>query len=226
MVHAAIFDLDGMLIDSESITFRIYNDILREQDGGALPLETYANTYSGRMGSTNMEELIRMFHLPITFDEGRARQEELEEAYWEDPGVPLKPGAKALLAYLKAHGVKILLATSSRRVRAERALRLHDILSFFDDIVTGWEVERGKPFPDVFLKAAEKAGEAPADCLVLEDSEAGIQAAHAAGIPVICVPDLRQPAETFARWTAALLPSLAEVVPWLEEHNGKTVARS
>ena len=79
----------------------------------------------------------------------------------------------------------------------------------------GTEIERGKPWPDIFLKAAEKAHAAPADCLVLEDSEAGIQAAHAAGIDVLCVPDMKMPAESYQQMTAAMLKSLDDVKGWL-----------
>ena len=79
------------------------------------------------------------------------------------------------------------------------------VVQYFDDMVFGTEIERGKPWPDIFLKAAEKAHAAPADCLVLEDSEAGIQAAHAAGIDVLCVPDMKMPAESYQQMTAAML---------------------
>ena len=89
------------------------------------------------------------------------------------------------------------------------------VVQYFDDMVFGTEIERGKPWPDIFLKAAEKAHAAPADCLVLEDSEAGIQAAHAAGIDVLCVPDMKMPAESYQQMTAAMLKSLDEVKGWL-----------
>ena len=78
----------------------------------------------------------------------------------------------------------MVLATSSKRDRAVDILTRLGVVQYFDDMVFGTEIERGKPWPDIFLKAAEKAHAAPADCLVLEDSEAGIQAAHAAGIDV------------------------------------------
>ena len=113
------------------------------------------------------------------------------------PTVRLKPGGAALLAWLKARGVTVVLATSSKRDRAVDILTRLGVVQYFDDMVFGTEIERGKPYPDIFLKAAEKAHAAPADCLVLEDSEAGIQAAHAAGIDVICVPDMKTPAAEF-----------------------------
>ena len=109
----------------------------------------------------------------------------------------------------------VVLATSSVRERAVEVLTRLGVVQYFDDMVFGTEIERGKPWPDIFLKAAEKAHAAPADCLVLEDSEAGIQAAHAAGIDVLCVPDMKMPAESYQQMTAAMLKSLDEVKGWL-----------
>ena len=93
----------------------------------------------------------------------------------------------------------------------------NDVAKYFDDFAFGDEVEHGKPSPDIFLKAAEKLQEKPENCLVLEDSEAGIQASCAAGIPVICVPDLKVP-ENLAK-AAAVKPSLDEVIGYLETMN-------
>ena len=90
-------------------------------------------------------------------------------------------------------------------------LRANGVDGYFDDMVFGPEVEHGKPAPDVFLKAHEKAGERAEDCLVLEDSEAGVQAAYAAGIDVICVPDIKALSEAVRRMAWAVLPSLYEV---------------
>ena len=129
----------------------------------------------------------------------------------------LKPGGAALLAWLKARGVTVVLATSSKRDRAVDILTRLGVVQYFDDMVFGTEIERGKPYPDIFLKAAEKAHAAPADCLVLEDSEAGIQAAHAAGIDAICVPDMKTPAAEFQQMTAAVLKSLDDVQAWLTQ---------
>ena len=83
-------------------------------------------------------------------------------------------------------------------------------------MVFGPEIERGKPFPDIFIKAQEKSGESAMDCLVLEDSDAGIRAACGAGIDVICIPDMKKPDEPFLSAAAAVLPSLLDVPMWLE----------
>lgn len=87
-------------------------------------------------------------------------------------------------------------------------------------MVFGEEVKRGKPFPDIYVKACEYAGEPPQNCLVLEDSEAGIQAAYSAGIEVICIPDMKASGEEFCRKTTVQFSSLGDVIPWLDQ-NGR-----
>ena len=128
----------------------------------------------------------------------------------------LKPGAKELLDHLRETGRGVAMASSSTRERALNLLNQHGVAEYFQQFVFAGEVERGKPAPDVFLKACEKLGQAPGECLVLEDSEAGIQAAHAAGVPVICVPDLKTPDRRFLAMTAAVCPSLDQVIPYLD----------
>lgn len=134
----------------------------------------------------------------------------------EEDGIPLKPGLQALLTYLKKEDYQIVVATSSLKMRALHILKKHQLENCFDDFTFGYEVTRNKPFPDIFLKACEKMSVKPSEALVLEDSEAGIQAAYDAHIPVICIPDMKQPSSAYAKKTAAILPSLADVIAYLE----------
>lgn len=212
MKKAVIFDLDGLLIDGEVISHRLYDELLHRY-GKSMTVAEYARDYSGKTGVANMTNVIARYNLPITVEEGLTWEVAREKELLQD--VQLKPGAAALLSWLKTEGVAVVLATSSVRERAVEVLTRLGVVQYFDDMVFGTEIERGKPWPDIFLKAAEKAHAAPADCLVLEDSEAGIQAAHAAGIDVLCVPDMKMPAESYQQMTAAMLKSLDEVKGWL-----------
>ena len=94
-------------------------------------------------------------------------------------------------------------------------LKQHNIIGYFDEFVFGNEVEKGKPNPDIFLKACEKLSEKPEECLVLEDSEAGIQSACSANIPVICIPDMKVPNQHYLNMAKEVLSSLEEVIYYL-----------
>ena len=213
-VQAVIFDLDGLLINTETISYALYQDLLRPY-GHTFSVEDYAQNYSGKSELHNMQAIIARFGLPISVAQGTALVSAQEKMYFAR-GVPLKTGAKELLVYLKQKGYLIALASSSVRARALEALSQHGIASYFDAMVFGAEVARGKPHPDIFCKACDKLHAAPEDCLVLEDSEAGIQSAFSAHIPVICIPDMRQPGTAFQDMAQAVLPILTDVIDSLE----------
>lgn len=218
MIQAVIFDLDGLLVDTETICYQILKEILA-RFGHPFSLEEYTRDYSGKPETVNAAHLAEVYQLPWTAEETLERILHREEELHAQ-GVELKPGAKELLAYLRETGRGVAMASSSTRARALNLLDQHRVMEYFQQFVFAGEVERGKPNPDVFLKACEKLGQAPGDCLVLEDSEAGIQAAHAAGTPVICVPDLKTPERRFLDMTAAVLPSLDKVIPYLSNQKG------
>ena len=215
MIKAVIFDLDGLLVDTELIAYQIYKDIL-EKFGYQFTKEEYAQDYSGKSMTVNVPHVIETYQLPWTVEKGLEEVLRAEERLLTY-GVELKPGARELLAFLKENHYKIAMASSSIRDRALNILRENGILDYFGQFVFGKEVEKGKPYPDIFLKACEKLGERPEDCLVLEDSEAGIQAANAAGIPVICIPDMKRPSQRLLDRAAAVLDSLDQVIPYLSE---------
>ena len=158
MKKAVIFDLDGLLIDSEIISYKMYADLLQKHNL-RFTLDTYARHYSGKNGVTNMQNLIFTYHLPISLEQGLAYVDALEKGYFAE-GVPLKPGARELLHFLKRRDIKILLASSSTRERALSVLAQHGIENCFDAMVFGPEIAHGKPAPDMkrpdgaFLSAA------------------------------------------------------------------------
>lgn len=219
MKDTAIFDLDGLLIDSEGIFHRVFNTLLNDENKEEiLSLEDYVHHYSGRPLKENVPMLIQNFHLSV--DSEKAIDTVcIREGQFVEEGVPLKKGAIELLAYLKEHHFKIGLATSSKHLRAEKILRKNNVLDYFSFGVFSKDVTNGKPAPDVFLIAQEKANAKKENCIIFEDSEAGIEAANAAGIDVICVPDLKIPDEKTKELATAILPSLKDAIAWLDEHN-------
>ena len=215
MIKAVIFDLDGLLVDTEIIAFHIYEEIFREY-GLPYTKEFYARQFSGKGMKENIAYLLETYPITGTPEEWYDKILCMERELMTN-GVQMKPGAKELLAYLKRSGRPVALASSSREDRAQKILREHGVDGYFDAFVYGKDVVRGKPYPDIFLKACEKLGQRPENCLVLEDSEAGIQAANAANIPVICIPDMKRPNQSLLEKTAAVLDSLDQVIPYLSE---------
>ena len=126
--------------------------------------------------------------------------------------VPVKEGAAELLRYFRQQGVRMAVASSSSRSQIEANLRRSQLLEYFAAIVSGTEVEHGKPEPDIFLLAAEKIGCRPEACYVFEDSENGIRAGAAAGCVTVMVPDLLMPSAEICPHCAMICKSLTEAL--------------
>lgn len=129
----------------------------------------------------------------------------------EEEGIPTKPGLAELLDLVDQQGIAKAVATSTARALAIKKLTAARLRHRFDTMVCGDEVAQGKPAPDIFLAAAAELGVAPAHCLVLEDSSAGIQAAHAAGMRAVWVPDLIQPSPAITPLAFCVLGDLHQV---------------
>lgn len=216
MVKAVIFDMDGLMVDTEILCYKGYKYFL-EGYGVDLTQKDYCYCFAGKSLQNGLLFARDYFQLTYTVEEGRDFFIEKEKELFENDGVDLKPGLIELLNYLKEHHMKIAMATSSGLERVHKILDSHNVLHYFDAIICGDMVKRGKPAPDIFLKACEELNVSEGDALVLEDSETGIQASFSANIPVICIPDLKTPDEKYANMTAAILPSLHDVISYIEK---------
>ena len=213
-MEAVLFDLDGLLADTEIISLKVYQELL-EDFGIPFTEETYSREYSGHREEENVQRFLDTYDLPWNFDQTLEKVYELEARILVK-GVNLKKGAKNLLAFLQREGILIALATSSVESRARMILDSNGILALFDHLVFAKDVKRSKPYPDIFLKACRDLNVLPENCLVLEDSEAGIEAAYRAGIPIICIPDLKIPAQSFLNKTEQVFQDLDAVRDYLE----------
>ena len=213
-MEAVLFDLDGLLADTEIISLKVYQELLKDF-GIPFTEETYSREYSGHREEENVQRFLDTYDLPWNFDQTLEKVYELEARILAK-GVNLKKGAKNLLAFLQREGIPIALTTSSVESRARIILDSNGILSLFDHLVFAKDVKRSKPYPDIFLKACSDLNVLPENCLVLEDSEAGIEAAYRAGIPVICIPDLKIPAQSFLNKTEQVFQDLDAVRDYLE----------
>lgn len=212
---AVIFDMDGLMLDSERAIIDCLRQAAREQDAVIDDA-----VWFGMIGHTDVVcRQLLMAHLDAAASDrllARGHALYIEVA---TRGVPHRPGIVALLDLLARHAVPRAVATSTRRPLALRKLEAADLLWRFDVVCTSSDVAEPKPAPDVYLLAAAQLGVAPADCLVLEDSPTGVRAALAAGMTPIQVPDLLSPDAAVRALGHRIVDSLADaqalIEPWL-----------
>ncbi len=184
MLRAVIFDMDGVIIDSQPFHFAVEEKMCREL-GIAVSLEE-SHSFVGMAGAKVWSYLKTKFVLPQSIDELLAYENKARVAYFSSlENVQPIPGVVELLKELKQHNMKTALASSSSAEVIEIFLTKLGLKDFFQHITSGEAVENGKPDPDIFLHTAKALGENPADCLVIEDSANGVTAAKRAGMKVI-----------------------------------------
>ena len=191
-VEAVIFDMDGTLIDSESVYIAAMQDA-----AGTLGLALPLDLCHAMVGVPSHEcNLMLQEHYGPGFDLtvfrghfSKSVQRQMSER------VPMKPGVVELLDFLRDRGLPLAIATSAGRATAERNLGRAGLLDRFDALATRDDVEHPKPAPDLYLEAAKRLGVAPERCVAFEDSSIGIIAAHAAGMRAVMVLDILPPTE-------------------------------
>lgn len=215
MIKAIIFDMDGLMFDTEALNatawkaagklhgFEMTDELLRSHIG--FNLET--------------SKKLMQNHFGPGFDFDTVRGDRLKHSlrHIEENGMPLKPGLRELLAYLHKKGLKTAIASSSDErlvyFYLERAALGHK----FDVIICGDKVKKSKPEPDIFLTALAELGVSADECLVLEDSYNGIIAAHRAGIRAVMIPDLLPPTPEIEKLLFRKVDVLTDVIPLIEE---------
>jgi HAD superfamily hydrolase (TIGR01509 family) len=214
-ISAVLFDMDGLMLDTERLLYAAWQRAMADF-GYEASEEVFLASVGTTVARTN--QILRAAYGPdFPLEATNGRTGDYVWAEVDDRGAPLKPGLLALLDYLEARGIPKAVASSSERATIDRLLGSVDLLWRFAVTVAGDEVAHGKPAPDIFLLAASRLGVEPGRCLVLEDSEPGARAAHAAGMAVIIVPDLKPPSDEVARLAAAVLPDLHAVQAWLAQ---------
>lgn len=206
---AAIFDMDGLLLDSERVILETWQEVAREH-GAQLTREAYVQLI-GRRGADVRELFRSMLPASFPFETARGHVQERVKARREREGFTVKPGARVLLERLRRARVPCAVASSTRLDEVERRLTLTKLREHFAACAGGDEVEHGKPAPDIFLLAARRLNIAADACLAFDDVEHGARAALAAGMQVVIVPDLKPASAEISALTWAVLPSLEEV---------------
>lgn len=195
MIKAVIFDLDGLMVDSEPVHFKAYEHVLREL-GITVPESDYAERYVGISDGDAAQDIVKRYHLPISAKELLTRKAAAFAKLLPGHVVP-KEGLFDLLKNLREHKYKTAVASGAMLPDIKQIIAALGLQASFDALCSAEQVTRGKPDPDVFLLAAQKLGVQPAECLVLEDAPVGAQAAHAAGMKCYAIPSRETKGRTF-----------------------------
>ena len=214
-IKGILFDMDGLILDTEKLYCRFWQEAAR--------ILGYPMTMEQALGMWSLNrhageaKLKSYFGEGISYTEVREKRIELMDAFVEKEGVTTKPGIWELLAFLQEKQIRTAIATSSPIGRTKKYLSSVHLENEFDAIVSGYMVEHGKPEPDIYVYAARQLGLEPENCIVLEDSPAGILAAYRAGCMPVMIPDLDEPDEETRKLLFAQAESLVQFREVLEK---------
>ena len=210
MEKAFIFDMDGILFDTEALTEEALRAVSRRH-GEREDVDEFYPTTCGTTLATAKLLYKAHFGEDYPFEERRAEMRSWMREEIAKNGIPIKKGARDLLCFLKAEGYKIALATSSTRASAEGHLEAAGFTEYFDATVCGDDITHSKPHPEIFLTAAKKLGVTPENCFVAEDSYLGVEAGAAAGMRVFMIPDMNPPREKEKTLAYMICDSLTDI---------------
>lgn len=215
MLKAVLFDMDGLMIDTEKLLSRFWCESANSFG--------YPMTHEHVLGIRSLASKYAVPHLKKIFGDDfdywavRAKRIELMNSYIESNGIEVKKGLIELLDYIKDSGLRCAVCTATDSERTEMYLRKIGVHDYFDDFVCGNMIKNGKPKPDIYLLGAEKLGLKPCECMALEDSPNGISSANSAGCIPVMVPDLSQPdADTLAK-VYAVCDDLSQVIDLIKK---------
>jgi len=214
-MKACIFDMDGLMFDTERVFVAAW-DYAGEKLGlgktGYMVMKTMGSNTEG-CNRIWRQEFGADFDVAALWDYTR----EFLEDYYSRHTVTPKKGLYELLAYMKAQGYRLAVASSTKAEKVEHHLRSANVRHYFDAVIGGDMVEKSKPEPDIYLRAAAALGIPPEECYALEDSRNGLLSAHTAGCRVIHVPDLWQPDDVVKEFICGPFEDLLAVRDWLIE---------
>ena len=190
-IEGVVFDVDGVLFDTERLMHKVWLEV-SAQMGWPQVGEDYLE-YVGNGRSVIYEKMLSFYGPNFPKEEFLSTCSQTLQARMERDGVPLKPGVRELFTFLRQRGIPMAIATSTAMVRTARRMEMTGLTPYLTAMITGDQVTRGKPDPEIFLLACQALGTAPTRTLAVEDSRNGILSATAAGMPTVMVPDMIAP---------------------------------
>ncbi len=209
-MKAVIFDMDGVLFDTERLCMDSWCALAKEQ--GIADMGIVFPKCIGRNAADTEVIVSEYYGESFDYDSFRKQASDWFWQYIKDNGLPVKTGVKEMLAYLKQAGYAIGLASSTRYSSVVNHLKEACIMDYFSVIVTGDMVKHSKPQPDIYLLACERLGVEPEEAYAIEDSYNGIRSAYAAGMKPVMVPDLLEPDEEMKRLSFLICKNLSEAL--------------
>lgn len=210
---AVVFDMDGVIFDSERATMKCWLALADKYN-----IKNIEEPYLACTGTTmarTREIMLETYGDDFPYDEYAAEASRMYHEKYDGGRLPLKPGVVELLEYLKGENKRVAIASSSRRKTVVSQLEWADLIKYFDAVICGDMVERSKPAPDIFLKACEELGVAPEKAYAIEDSYNGIRAAAAGKLHPIMVPDLLPATCEMNELAETILEDLKHVIDYL-----------
>jgi len=210
---AVVFDMDGVIFDSERLVIECWKAIAGKYS--IVDVETVCRECLGTNKEASRRKFLEYYGENFPYDAYKSEMSALYHERYSGGRLPMKPGIKELLIFLRENGKHTALASSTRRQVVTQELADAGLMGYFDEIICGDMVARSKPEPDIYLKACECLGVAPEDAYAVEDSYNGIRSAAAAGLKPVMVPDLAEPTVEMEALAEVILPSLLEVKEYL-----------
>ena len=212
---AVIFDMDGVIFDSERAKMGCWLELAGKY--GIEDMETPYLACIGTNTAKTKEIMLGAFGEDFPYDAYAREASKLYHDRYDGGRLPMKPGVRELLGFLKQKGKRLALASSTRRQTVFDQLRDAGLLEYFEEVVTGDMAAKSKPEPDIFLLACERIGAAPDRAYAIEDSYNGIRAAYRGRLRPIMVPDILPADEEMRALAEAILVSLDDVMKYLAE---------
>ena len=213
-MEAVVFDMDGVLFDTERLCMETWREIAKER--GIDNIEIAVQGCIGLNRTDTRQFFADNFGKDFPYEDFRITTAERMKKKLEKE-VPMLPGVVELLDYLVEKNVKIGLASSSRKESVMSHLERSGLKKYFEVIITGDMIEHSKPLPDIYLMACKELNSQPCECYAIEDSINGIRSAYSAGMKAVMVPDMVPPTPEMEEKCTVILPSLIKVKEWFEQ---------